>query len=151
MIIASFLPKFKNRAPVIEVPDLLAPGKAAKDCQMPITKTSLAVISENLRWLGFLSDTKSNRANIKLENATISTCLDRSRRRAYSKDKAINTSGKVAKAKKKTDLLTPFFIKTFFICSFRGFETNKITANRLPICMAMSRLKSFLRPITNLL
>ena len=68
-----------------------------------------------------------------------------------SKDKAINTSGKVAKAKKKTDLLTPFFIKTFFICSFRGFETNKITANRLPICMAMSRLKSFLRPITNLL
>ena len=72
MIIASFLSKFKKRAPVIEAPDLLVPGKTAKDCQMPIIKTSLAEISENLRLLGFLSDINSNRANIKLVNAIIS-------------------------------------------------------------------------------
>ena len=124
MIIASFLPKFKKRAPVIEAPDLLVPGKAAKDCQIPIIKTSLAVISENLRWLGFLSDTKSNRANIKLENAIISTCLDRSRKRACSNNKAIISSGNVATARKKTDLRTPFLSK---LCSYVPLGVLKLT------------------------
>ena len=151
IIIASFLLKLKKRAPVIEAPDLLVPGKTAKDCHMPIITTSLAEISKNCRLLGFLSDVNSKRANIKLVKAIISNCLDISRRRAYSKNKAIKIRGIVAKSRKKIEFVIPIFFKTLLVLSFKGLTTNKMTARRLPICIAMSKLRLLLIPITNLL
>ena len=62
-MMASFLLKSKNRAPVMEAPDLLVPGNTAKDCQTPMIKASFFVISESLRRLAFLSDVKSSIAN----------------------------------------------------------------------------------------
>lgn len=142
IIIASLLLKPKKRAPVMEAPDLLVPGNTATDCQIPISKASLVETSENSRLLGFLSEKKSKRANSKLVKAITSNCLDKLMIRKYSKNKPINISGIVAKINKETDFLIPFFLRMLWVFSFNGLATNKITAKRLPICMAMSRLKS---------
>ena len=151
IVIASFLLKFKKRAPVIHVPDLLAPGNTAKDCQMPMNKISLEEISESLRLLGLRSEKKSNRANRTLANAIISICLDNPRKRVYSKNKAIIISGMVPKEIKKNDFVIPYFLNAVCVFRFIGLAKIKITANKLPKCMAMSIPKLLLRPITNLL
>ena len=111
IIIASFLSKLKKRAPVIEAPDLLVPGNTAKDCQMPIIRASFVEILESLRRLILRSDTKSSRANIMLVNAIISNCPVKSIMWIYSKSKAINTNGRVAKIIKNIDFVRPFFSK----------------------------------------
>ena len=133
IMMASFLLKSKNRAPVMEAPDLLVPGNTAKDCQTPIIKASFLVISESLRWLTLLSDVKSSIANNILVNAMISKFLVRSIALVYSKTSAINIKGSVAKIIKNIDFLKPFFSKTIDVFSFKGLATSKITASKLPI------------------
>mgnify|MGYP007000217234 CR=1 len=97
IMMASFLLKSKNRAPVIQAPDLLVPGNIAKDCQNPIIRASFFVMSESLRWLTFLSDAKSSIAKNILVNAIISKFLVRSIALVYSRINAINIKGSVAK------------------------------------------------------
>ena len=145
----SFLENLKNLAPVIVVPDRLAPGINAKDWKIPIIRASSFVISEIVLFCFVLSEMYKKIEKTILAIATIINCLEKSINKNVSITRAAIIMGTVDIINGKIKLLLFFWLLKKPNDSTINFLKMKTTAKRLPKWTAISKLMLFFELYTS--